>query len=260
MTLKKLKKIYQTEQMRSAPDMEMLWQKIDSSLTEKKPAADNSTDRKNRHITIKVITAAAACIAVMLIIPAVFSEPKNSMAADTSSAEIAEMSPSYDRFESTDECIDAAPAEENAAPAQNNIDGSYSAESFSEENVLIETECFVDAVVDSVYASGDCTYYELSVTDYYSDSPVEPKITVSGTSPYQMEENCRYFIPLKKTDGEYRTVSPVPQIEITDSSIVYYEGWVSLDSENSSYIGGEMKTAPKDALQSLIEKWRTEQQ
>lgn len=256
MTLKELKKIYQTEQMHSIPDMEMLWQKIDSSLTEKKPTAD-STDRKNRHITLKVITAAVACIAVMLIIPAVFSEPKNSMTADTGAAEIAEMSPLYD----TDECIDAAaPAEENAAPAQDNTDGSYSTESFSEEDVLIETECFVDAVVNRVYASGDCTYYELSVTDYYSDSPVEPKITVSDTSPYQMEENCRYFIPLKKADGEYRTVSPVPQIEITDSSIVYYEGWVSLDSENSGYIGGEMKTAPKDVLQRLIEKWKAKHQ
>ena len=75
-----------------------------------------------------------------------------------------------------------------------------------------------------------------------------------------MEENCRYFIPLKKADGEYRTVSPVPQIEITDSSIVYYEGWVSLDSENSGYIGGKMKTAPKDTLQRLIEKWKAKHQ
>ena len=144
--------------------------------------------------------------------------------------------------------------------AEPTIHCSYSTESFSEEDVLIETECFVDAVVDRVYASGDCTYYELSVTDYYSNSPVEPKITVSDTSSYQMEENCRYFIPLKKADGEYRTVSPVPQIEITDSSIVYYEGWVSLDSENSGYIGGEMKTAPKDVLQRLIEKWKAKHQ
>jgi hypothetical protein len=107
----------------------------------------------------------------------------------------------------------------------------------------------------------------LSKVNVYGEDTAE-NITVASRSKYRMLENREYLIPVKSVDGEFETVyDGVPQMEFTsDGGLVYYNGWRSLDSENSSdliypqsgvddYFYDRMKFSYSGDISALIEKW-----
>lgn len=271
----KLKELYNSEIESSSPDMDALWSRIEEKLPEKQ-LTESKPVRKPFITLTKALAGIAACAVIAIAIPAVMDTKKSE--SNTASMDI-----NY----SDAACADEEYVEENgafaeedkAAAAADNADitdapaeEAVSAESeemayFVEEDILVQTECFVDGVVSNVYAESGCVYYELEAKEYYGVEE-ESSIIIESCSDILMEQGGEYIIPLKVIDGSYRTVcETVPQIKVTDEGgLIYYNGWKTLDnesSENIPYPQGSvddffydrmMFTDSKD-ISALIEKW-----
>ena len=271
----KLKELYNSEIESSSPDMDALWSRIEEKLPEKQ-LTESKPVRKPFITLTKALAGIAACAVIAIAIPAVMDTKKSE--SNTASMDI-----NY----SDAACADEEYIEENgafaeedkAAAAADNADitdapaeEAVSAESeemayFVEEDILVQTECFVDGVVSNVYAESGCVYYELKAKEYYGVEE-ESSIIIESRSDILMEQGGEYIIPLKVIDGSYRTVcETVPQIKVTDEGgLIYYNGWKTLDnesSENIPYPQGSvddffydrmMFTDSKD-ISALIEKW-----
>lgn len=287
----RIKELYKNEMTGSAPDKEALWSRIESGLEERSgdiaETGRSSAAEKRRFITLKKCLAFAAVCAVMAIV--VPTAVKNTGISRTDTADIA----------SEDSYIAEDAAEDNAEKVYESVretvfakDGilDYNdlsfpgspdsgvtfggepggSEYFSEEDILVQTEGFIDAVVSNVYAGADCVYYELSAVSVYGGIEEGDSFTVASRSRYAMLENREYLIPVRSVDGELQTVfDGVPQIEFTeDGGMVYYNGWKSLDGEDSvsliypksgvdDFFYDRMRFSYKNDVSGLIEKWNS---
>lgn len=281
MTDKDLKQLYNDEINGSAPDMDALWERIENGLAEKESKnVENSVATKKRHfITLKRCLAfAAVCAVIAVIIPTAVgnSSIMDSMdmdSVDMDSVDEIHYDEAYEEYDNADEAF----SDEFLSYANLNFPQSYSgiiasgepngSEYFYENDVLIETEGFIDGIVNSVYAGDDCVYYELSAVDVYGDID-SGTVTVLSRSKYPMMVNREYLIPVKSTNGELETVfDRVPQIEFTsDGGIVYYNGWETLDNDDSQsilypksgvddFFYDRMKFSYNRDFSKLIERW-----
>lgn len=289
----RIKELYKNEMVGSAPDKEALWSRIESGLEERSgdiaEAERSLAAEKRRFITLKKCLAFAAVCAVMaIVVPAAVKNTDISSdnaahiaAEDSYMAEDAAEAANDDEAacESTEETVSitASVLDYNDLSFPESVNSGISCsgepnggEYFSEEDILIQTEGFIDAVVSSVYAGGDCIYYELSAVGVYGGIEDSGTITVASRSKYAMLENREYLIPVRTVDGELETVfDGVPQIEFTeDGGMVYYNGWKSLDSEASvsliypkngvdDFFYDRMKFSYKSGVSELIEKWNS---
>lgn len=271
----KLKELYNSEIEGSSPDMDALWSRIEEKLPEKQPT-ESKPVRKPFITLTKALAGIAACAVIAIAIPAVMDTKKsesNTASMDINYSDAACADEEYleenGAFAEEDK---AAAASDNTditdAPAEEAVSaGSEEMAYFVEDDILVQTECFVDAVVSNVYAESDCVYYELEAKEYYGVEE-ESSIIIESRSDILMEQGGEYIIPLKVVGGSYRTVcETVPQIKVTDEGgLIYYNGWKTLDnesSENIPYPQGSvddffydrmMFTDSKD-ISTLIEKW-----
>lgn len=264
MNEKQLEKLIKSEIENSAPDKDILWEKIENKLTPKEGTASEIriTPKKSY---VKIILAAAACAAVALALPRLLS---------LGSLETSEHSPQFSEDNASDSISeDIADSNEEAA---GDSEEDYSAEApntqesgtgkllsydalsfpsysetvleclgapygdsyFVEDNVLSEAEYIVDGTVKRAFSgkNGRSICYEIEVAASYPDTGMDTVI-VESCSPYKMKRGRQYLIPVNETENSYRTAfDNVPQIEFTsDGGMVYYNGWSTLQGESIIY-------------------------
>lgn len=273
MNKKELKKQYIAHCENTAPDMEKLWEKIESGLEEKPESGVTSKPVKTFNFR-KAAVWCTACAAVLIAVPAFIIGANNSKTSDSFTmsqneavaGDMITAAPAADGG-FIEEPADAAPAEifdeecrtetatTTSLPEMVYYEelplagtGAHDASSllqtaetsgdefFVEENVLAETDIIVDAVVNKVYSSGGGTIcYVLTAED--SDKNDMGSITIESSSPYTLKANREYILPLKETEDGYRLVfENAPQIECTlDGGVIFHNGWQSLN-ENSCWV------------------------
>ena len=273
MNKKELKKQYIAHCENTAPDMEKLWEKIESGLEEKPESGVTSKPTKTVNFH-KLAVWCTACAAVLIAVPAFII-----------GANISKNSESFTMSQNeaiAGDVITVAPAADGAfieepAPSENNdmADDDVKTESaaaslpemvyyeelslaepvvsdvafpfptaepfgdefFVEEKVLAETDIIVNAFVnDVVYSSeGETVCYILTAED--NDKNDMGRITVESATRYTLQMGREYILPLKETEDGYRLVfENAPQIECTlDGGVIFHNGWQSLD-ENSCWV------------------------
>lgn len=287
MNEQKLKELFTAEINNSAPDKDALWSRIEGRLQPKCEVITEAPRKKALNTNIIKILAAAACLALVLIVPltlrnnAVLSEdiPMNESSVDS---EANDMMSEPDN--SADSVLQEGTAEPKGYLSYNELQfDSYSVtylsctgepygESyFVEEDILSDTDLIVRAEVEKVYKSddGESLCYELDVIQGYPESS-KTTIIAESRSPYKMRRGREYLIPLAETEDGWRTVyDSVPQTEFTsDGGAVYYNGWSSLDTDGSEWLiypqsseedhfYDRMMYSEDGDISALIRKWET---
>lgn len=262
MTRKEAEKLYKASMQTAAPDMDKLWEKIEDRLTEKNAAEEQPTVKRHNITLKRCLGAAAVCAAAAMILPFAFSPYFGNMKSTSDNAVFIQNDENF--AGASDECSDGemeytseVAASETTSENASSVNGAqldYSALDlaegidtglrgkgtadlfFDEDSVLSETVCFVDGIVENVYAAEECVYYELRAVETYGSVEADGDIvTIASDSDIPMLLNREYLVPLKQTEDGLRTaVESVPQIEITlDKGMVFYNGWKSLNDESS---------------------------
>lgn len=265
MFMKKFKALYKEHAERSTPDMDALWEKIESGL---EPKTENGVTSKpvQKKINFRQITVwGTVCAAALLIIPISVRIVNNSASNDLASAGNAYTQVQDNGFAGNgamagDDSFDGSfenkdlTAEENSGGAPDTVSGAnrrvifyeelfpYSEESpvpsaetsgddfFVEENVLIETDVIVNAYIDKVYSKGDTVCYEITAEN--AETLEKSNIVLESATPYVLKQERNYLLPLKSENGDYRLVfENAPQIELAESGgMVFHNGWKTLDA------------------------------
>ncbi len=255
MNNRKIEQLYKSHAENTAPDMDALWERIESNLEEKTDEAITSKPIRRNISFTKKTALAAACVAALIIIPAAVRnmDISNSEMAAEGAAPMAEQTiaeapamdgavPEDNFFENKVEQSEAVADEEFVeAPAEEDTDAgtvqqairyedlqlSYAAapptpygaatgdDFFVEENVLIETDIIVNAYIDRVYGGGDGEICYEITADNVETGETE-SIYLTSRTPYVMLENRCYVLPLKDDETGYSLVfENAPQIECT---------------------------------------------
>ena len=295
MNEQKLTELLRAEMAHPAPDKDAIWAKIEGRLQPKSEQQIAATPRRkpiNLH-ALKAVAAAAACIALITIVPAVLNRSNIMNSGEITGAADGSMSMVQDDFDAADD----APAYEDSVQGENgtatvkpmeflsykelefpsysetiySCSGTpYGDSYFVEEDVLAQTERIVRAEVTAVYQRDeDSICYELAVSESYPES-TESVITVESCSLYKLRRGREYLLPLVRTSDGWRTVyDGVPQIEFDiHGGAVYYNGWSSLDTGGSesliypqeseeAYFYDRMMYSQTGDITALIKKWET---
>lgn len=119
-------------------------------------------------------------------------------------------------------------------------------EYFVERSVLEQTDYFADVTVDTAElgTNGQAVYTLLVNALYTKEGEIisDDVISVTSSTPYILQQNREYLIPLSYVDNKYFIVfENAPQIEITlDGGMVFQNGW--------SALGGNSMTLEKESL------------
>lgn len=283
--IKEIKDQYKQHIHDTAPDMDKLWNRIESEIDKKENVSAQQpnitysrTNVKQANVKKSIFTAmTAAAAAIVIAVGAVHMSEnlrtgKENSAADfdgsnnrTNSSESIKIDP--------DEILNYSSLElsSTSTAAYKEDYTAYGDEYFVEKNVLEQTDCFADVTVLKADLTASGGNYTLRVNELYSKDGHDTQtgsFTVKSSTPYIMQENREYFIPLKKESGKYYLVfENAPQIEITlDGGAVFQNGWNSLD-ENSCSVNKEelgkndfyydrMRYCPQEDLTELIESWK----
>lgn len=278
---KNFKYEYKQHIRNTAPDMDKLWDRIESEIDNKEKERITETTtyvRQIKHSHRGILTAAAAVLVVIFgakIISnvSVETDDKNSDESNISISGNEEQenigSPAVD----TDEIklyssISFSSTDTQAYNANYTASGD---EYFVEQKVLQETEYFADVTVQSARLTSHGGQYVLKVNQTYSYDGEElsiSDITLKSATPYILQENREYLIPLAKDgDNWYIVFENAPQIELTlDGGAVFQNGWNSLeerscavDKEESGvndFYYDRMRYCSAQDLQELIDNWR----
>ena len=144
-------------------------------------------------------------------------------------------------------------------------------EYFVEDKVFKSTDCFADVtVIDAELSAENGATYVLQVNSMYDKDGeyVVSEIVLNSSTPYILQENREYLLPLKRTgEDSYSIVfENAPQIEITiDGGAVFQNGWKALsngaedlekDNLNvNDYYFDRMKYSPSLDLESFLREW-----
>ena len=152
-------------------------------------------------------------------------------------------------------------------------------EYFVEKDVLSQTDCFADVIVigADLADEGGADYTLTIISIYDKDGNVSTTsddgtltIRLHSSTPYILQENREYLIPLKQGagKGEYSIVfENAPQIELTlDGGAVFQNGWTALDSGSKTlqkdclnvndFYFDRMKYTPVLDLSELLTEWK----
>ncbi len=271
MTEKRLKEIYKVHAENTAPDMDALWEKIESGLEEKNESGVTSKPIRRKISMTKTAALTAACIAALIIVPVAVRNldiSNEEMTASMDNGNYAEVQadgaandavPKHNSAEEDTIAADFAAEEAEAItdkinnaqtvyyeklslaqaePIYEIPDGKTGGDDFFvEDSVLIETDMIVNAYIDRVYSSGSgAMCYEI-IADDLETGETENILLVSAT-PYVMLENRSYVLPLKNSEDGYSLVfENAPQIERTlDGGLIFHNGWQTLDVDSADVI------------------------
>ena len=144
-------------------------------------------------------------------------------------------------------------------------------EFFVEKDVLADTQLFADVMVINATFENDKAVYDLQVNDVYTKEGTLSfeNITITSSSPYILQKNREYLLPLRKNNnGDYTIVfENAPQIELTlDGGMVFQNGWDSLENGSmtlekknlnmNDYYFDRMRYSPSDDLSQLMIEWK----
>lgn len=269
MTRKESEQLYKASRQAAEPDMDKLFERIESGISEKEP---KPPVKKPKIAIISTVTAAAACILLLINTPfalvgtksdsSIMFQPENSL--DGAASEEAADSVFITPEDGTAYGSLSLPYGEDTGLRGKGAED----ELFFEDHVLSETGAFIDGVVENAYLAGtDTVCYELRVKEVYGAAR-EEIVTVESDSSIPMLIGREYLIPVKETENGLETVvESVPQIEITlDGGAVFYNGWKSLDGENAVNIEYDKRSADDfyydrmkytEGYLRLIEKWES---
>ncbi|MDO4944472.1 MAG: hypothetical protein Q4E74_04625 [Ruminococcus sp.] len=278
---KNFKYEYKQHIRNTAPDMDKLWDRIESEIDNKEKERITETTtyvRKIKHSHRGILTAAAAVLVVIFgakIISnvSVETDDKNSDESNISISGNEEQEnigyPAVDTNEiKLYSSISFSSTDTQAYNANYTASGD---EYFVEQKVLQETEYFADVTVQSARLTSHGGQYVLKVNQTYSYDGEElsiSDITLKSATPYILQENREYLIPLAKDgDNWYIVFENAPQIELTlDGGAVFQNGWNSLeehscavDKEESGvndFYYDRMRYCSAQDLQELIDNWR----
>lgn len=181
MNSKKIEQLYKSHAENTAPDMDALWERIESNLEEKTDEAVTSKPIHRNISFTKKTALAAACVAALIIVPVAVRNmniSNSDMAAEAPMAEqtMAEY-PSFDG--GADEAAGALPEE-----FENIFDNK------AEQNDAAENDDFAEAPAEEDTASGSAQqtirYEDLQLG--YADSPLTP-YGATGGDDFFVEEN-----------------------------------------------------------------------
>ncbi|MCH5348848.1 MAG: hypothetical protein J1E40_05955 [Oscillospiraceae bacterium] len=266
---RKFKKLYMEHVERSTPDMDALWEKIESEL-EPKPENGVTSKLVRKKISFaRPVLKWAVCVAALLMIPIsvrIINNSSVSKSLDSNTAQ-EQMKDGGSGFTNGGAYIAAdmeAPKEESADNEVAFVPDSKSASDmgtikrsvlyeelfpdsdetavpvpkaetsgddfFVEENVLIETDLIVTAHINKVYGKGDTVCYEITAEN--SETMETESFVLESATPYVMKPERNYILPLKAENGDYRLVfENAPQIELADGGgMIFHNGWKTLDA------------------------------
>lgn len=252
------------------PDMEKLWERIESSqpadedISAFEAASESVSGSSKKSITVirGISSVAAVFAAVFCLSFAIGKTDEKQMTNYSDMAPAAEENIAY-ADEAADSCeetlisavtewdfsdsvtdsesystLDLAASESAVytALSRNNEENEY----FVEAAVLRETDYFLDCTVaaEEQY-SDDTIIYTVDVIRLIGDEGTEVSETVQiySSSPYALRSGREYLIPISEDNGRMNIVfDDAPQIEITrNRELVCHNGWSSL-TKNSSFI------------------------
>ncbi|MGN0639044.1 MAG: hypothetical protein ACI4J0_11785 [Huintestinicola sp.] len=289
----------------SAPDMEKLWERISSSEsadTDITPFVSAANECRKispiRNNTFRAFAAAAAVFIAVICAVSVISDNDIALSEsgnaayfdeaedyDYAAEEAAEneAAPSVsssmgweysDRLEASENLsylsLNLADTESSiyTALSRNTDDEEY----FVEDNVLSETDFFLDGKVISEEPVGDggIKYTVLVIHAVSEDSrDFSETEEVYSYSPYALRTGREYLLPISEENGRYTVIfDNAPQIEFTlDRQLVCHNGWKTL-TENGVYLEypqaypddffyDRMNLAAESSLENLFDKWES---
>lgn len=146
---------------------------------------------------------------------------------------------------------------------------SGSEEYFVEENVLADTDYFLDCKIISAREEDNAVRYTVEVIHLIGEenTEIDRRTEVISHSPYALRTGREYLLPISGSNGERRVVfDNAPQIEFTaDRQIVCHNGWefsrtgTSIDYPQvypDDFFFDRMNLTAENALDGLFEKWR----
>ncbi|WP_294587947.1 hypothetical protein [Ruminococcus sp.] len=258
---KNIKLLYKKHISDTAPDMDKLWDRIEGQL-------ENKTDRDQTQIKVsrrnyRKFAAAAASLVLIIGGISLFADVTKQSSESVDNADDLNISDEKTYEQLSFSRTDTKAYESSYVPKGD--------EYFTEDSVLEQTDFFADVTVLSARLDSDSATYTLRINRLVSKTGEvsETDMTVESSTPYIMQENREYFIPLREENNTYSIVfENAPQIEISlEGEIVFQNGWKSL-VENSATLKGSQKSkndyfydrmrySSEDDLQNLIDKWRS---
>lgn len=279
--------------------MDRLWNRISEEIDKRETGKENETTYTDNRSQIKsssVYTRIAAVAAAFIVVFAGVNIVNEANRAKTSQDSIPTSRP--EKTETDTSTVDKPePSDETNAE---DFNGSTTIESikyeqlsfndtdtvaykasyiptgdeyFVEKNVLMQTDVFADVtVLEADLTSASQAVYTLRV-EWMSDKSSyvdldEDEIIIKSSTPYILQENREYLIPLSVRNGEFFIVfENAPQIEITlDGGLVFQNGWNAL-AENSStlekkslnvndFYFDRMKYSPAADIELLFIEWK----
>lgn len=263
----KLMEKYQGEMSQYAPDMDKMWDRIESGLEKRSPRAKKIVMHSRKRTA--AIWAAAAIILIPVGYQALqFSESSiksNETAVVDQSMDGASNGGHFDAAEeaaAAEDCepsVDSSPAghlpekmyytelkfpRETAMSNMPEIENECAAY-FVESEVLSQTDRFVDVKVRSVSFNEAENAVEYELYDVLGDTVLNISTAVGNgenntlsSDRYVLKMGHEYILPLGERDGKYYIVFPsAPQTELTeDGYAVFHNGWTSLMENETAYL------------------------
>lgn len=290
----------------SAPDMDKLWEKISSS----EPADNDVTPFesamqecvnvpvKPRAEIFRIFASAAAVFAAVFCISLAVSTPADMSKNDAEPEQIyigenadnAEESNEAYLYETDVRQIKAVSGwdyshEISGSLSYDTLSLSYTEsdpysgilsdevqqEYFVEEDVLSETDYFLDCRVISSQLSENGIAYTVEVIHFIGNDNeyIPEEFTVYSKSPYSLKTNREYLLPVTQTgdDPPFIAFDNAPQIELSEErEVICHNGWQSLAAEGEfisypqaykdDYFYDRMNITAEASLENLFDKWR----
>ncbi len=302
--MKNFEKDYIDEMNSAAPDMDELWKRIENSeaedddITPFLSAADESSRSKGK--AFRTLAAAAAVFAAVFCLRLLIRTDDSVLLDESTSYEsnyenyddAAEEEPDSDEPESNGGMLLVTP--ENGwdyassvsshgvsdyemlslantdTPAYTGIGYDEDNAYFVEEDVLSDTDYFVDGRIISTEIYPDHAVYTMEVIHLISDAgkEISKEFTAVSGSPYALREHREYLLPIKEESGTaYIVFDNAPQIEIADDrTVICHNGWKTLakGGEHISYpqvyvddyFYDRMNITAESTLEELFDKWK----
>lgn len=183
MNNRKIEQLYKSHAENTAPDMDALWERIESNLEEKTDEAVTSKPiRRNISLTKKAALA-AACAAALIIVPvAVRNMDVSNSNMATDSAPMAE-APAMDG--AIDEAVGILPEDDTF---EENFDNKAEQNDAVADEELIEAPAEEEAVMEESTGTGQQTIPYEALLLNYADAPLTPSGATSGDE-FFVEEN-----------------------------------------------------------------------
>ncbi|MBR4097005.1 MAG: hypothetical protein IKK42_06865 [Oscillospiraceae bacterium] len=183
MNNRKIEQLYKSHAENTAPDMDALWERIESNLEEKTDEAVTSKPiRRNISLTKKA-TLAAACAAALIIVPvAVRNMDISNSNMATDSAPMAE-APAMDG--AFNDAVEFAPEGDTF---EENFDNKAEQNEAVADEELIEAPAEEEAVMEEATGSGQQTISYEALLLNYADAPLTPSGATIGDD-FFVEEN-----------------------------------------------------------------------